>query len=206
MNQLKTSIGILSILLISACSSTTNVYDYYIRNVVESHQTGQLSTGSTKLLFRKIENPSKAQLELVYFKNDTNKVLVFGSHKVVKSFYLQDSVYYFDVTDLYNKVRGDDFIRQMGNLNIFFTHVPAAAIEKFLADWPSIKQSYTMLKPMKETTEEITYAIAYDVMVSFSKTQLGQKPDKAVLWIGKRKHEINTDELIAVFTAFQALK
>ena len=44
--------GIIAIAaLLSACSSTTNVYDYYLKNVIEKHEAGKSATSKSKLLF-----------------------------------------------------------------------------------------------------------------------------------------------------------
>jgi hypothetical protein len=190
--------------LLSACSSTSNVYDYYLKNVIEKHEAGKSATSKSKLLLRGFENTNKAQVEFIAFKTDTSKYLVLGSHKVVKSFYIQDSLYHFDVADLYSRVRGDDFIRQLGDLNIFFTHIPAANAVSFLSVWPILKNEYNVLKPTAGEVAYLDYAITTDVVLSFEKKSLTQQPKDCNIWIGKRKHTVSIVELIKVLTALKA--
>lgn len=186
---------IVSAALLTACSSTTNVYDYYLKNVVETHQTGKSATSKSKLLLRGFESTNKAQVELIAFKTGTEKYLVLGSHKVAKAFYIHDSLYHFDVADLYSRVRGDDFIRQMGDLSVFFTHIPAANAEALLAALPNLKIDYAALQPAKGEVAYLDYALASDVVLSFEKRTLTDQFRVCNIWIGKRKHTIWVDEL-----------
>ena len=194
---------IAALALLTACSSTTNVYDYYIKNAIEKHKTGEIATSKSKLLLRLNESPNKAQVELVAFKKDTLKVLVFGSHKVAKSFYINDSLYSFDVTDLYNRVRGDDFIRQMGDLSVFFTHIPASNVDAFLAAWPNVQSQYTTQIPKEKETLYVDYTLANDVILSFEKKSATQKLTECTIWIGKRKHHVSTINLLKAFNDFK---
>lgn len=186
---------IASAALLTACSSTTNVYDYYLKNVVETHQTGKSATSKSKLLLRGFEGTNKAQVELIAFKTDSMKYLVLGSHKVAKAFYIHDSLYHFDVTDLYSRVRGDDFIRQMGDLTVFFTHIPAATTEAFLNALPNIKNDYNALKPGKNEVAYVDYALASDVVLTFEKRSATEQMKDCIIWIGKRKHEVSVADL-----------
>jgi hypothetical protein len=190
--------------VLTACSSTTNVYDYYLKNVIETHQTGKSSTSKSKLLLRGYEGTNKAQVDLIAFKTDTEKYLVLGSHKVAKAFYIHDSLYHFDVADLYSRVRGDDFIRQMGDLSVFFTHIPAANIENLLTAIPNLKNEYNALKPANGEVAYLDYTLASDVFVSFEKRSLNEQFRSCNIWIGKRKHTISVEDLIKAFTDFKA--
>jgi len=197
--------GIIAIAaFLSACSSTTNVYDYYLKNVIAKHEAGKSATSKSKLLLRGFESTNKAQVEFIAYKTDTSKYLVLGSHKVAKSFYIQDSLYHFDVSDLYSRVRGDDFIRQMGDLNIFFTHIPAAKAVAFLSVWPTLKNDYNALKPTAGEIAYLDYAISTDVVLSFEKKSLTQQPTNCNIWIGKRKHTVSITELTKALTALNA--
>ena len=190
--------------ILTACSSTTNVYDYYLKNVVETHQTGKSATSKSKLLLRGYEGTNKAQVELIAFKTDTSKYLVLGSHKVAKAFYIHDSLYHFDVADLYSRVRGDDFIRQMGDLSVFFTHIPAANAEALLTALPGLKNDYNALKPANGEVAYVDYTLASDVVLSMEKTSATQQVRNCNIWIGKRKHAITIDELTKALTALKA--
>lgn len=187
---------VMAVATLTACSSTTNVYDYYLKNVMDNHRTGEQTTSKSKLLLREFERVNKAQFELVAYKSDSTRYLVIGSHKVAKAFYLHDSLYQFDVADLYSRVRGDDFIRQMGDLSIYFTHIPSEQALTFLDALPQLKTKYASLKPAAGVTEYVDYTIAPDVVVSFSKTSPSQQPTSCVLWIGKRKHTLDTQTLV----------
>jgi len=197
--------GIIAVVAqLSACSSTTNVYDYYLKNVLEKHEAGKSATSKSKLLLRSFESTNKAQVEFIAFKTDTEKYLVLGSHKVSKSFYIKDSLFQFDINDLYSRVRGGDFIRQMGDLNIFFTHIPAAKALAFLSVWPSFKNDYNALKPAFGEVAYLDYAIVTDVVLSFEKKSITQQPNNCNIWIGKRKHTVSMVDLTKALTALKA--
>jgi hypothetical protein len=191
-------------ILASCSNSVTNVYDYYLKNVVETHKTGENSTSSSRLLLRVNESTNKAQVELIAFKADSVKYLVIGSHKVAKAFYIHDSLYHFDVNDLYSRVRGDDFIRQMGDLSVFFTHIPAGSAAMLEDALPGLKSKYTSARPGKDEVVYIDYTVAYDVIVSFEKRAITDKPTECVLWVGKRKHIIDTADLEKALTALRS--
>jgi len=195
---------IASAALLTACFSTTNVYDYYLKNVVETHQTGKSATSKSKLLLRGFESTNKAQVELIAFKTGTEKYLVLGSHKVAKAFYIHDSLYHFDVTDLYSRVRGDDFIRQMGDLTVFFTHIPAANAEAFLTALSNLKTDYAALKPGKDEVAYVDYALAGDVVLTFEKQSTTQQMKDCIIWIGKRKHVISVADLTKALDELKA--
>lgn len=196
MNSFKKLLMISGAFAVTACSSVTNVYDYYITNVVTKSHEAQTSTTKTKLVLRETEGNKKAQLEFILFKQDSSVSLVVGSHKVAKAFYIHDSLYQFDVADLYSRVRGDDFIRQMGDLSVFFTHIPASKVIAFLDEMPNIKQKYAAITPQKDVTEYLNYTIASDLIISFPKSKAGQQPAECVVWVGKRKHELATAQVV----------
>lgn len=191
----------------SSCgNSVTNVWDYYIKNNVEQHRIGQASTSKSKLLYRQQESVSKSQLELIAYKQDTLKYLVIGSHKVAKSFLIYDSIYHFDVSSIYSRVRGDDFIRQMGDLSIHFAHLPADLGERFTMAWPDIKNRYMQAKPGEGETVYIDYTLSSTIFLSFPKTAPVQEPAKCDLWVGRRKHEIRTEDLQKALADLKAFK
>lgn len=184
------------ILFLSACSnSVTNVWDYYVKNNVEKHQAGTSTVSKSKVLYRKNESVNKAQLELVAFKQDSARFLVIGSHKIAKAFYIYDSVYHFDVNNLYSHVRGNDFIRQLGDLTIFFAHIPAEKCQDFLNNWGDVKNKYMQAKPAPGETMYIDYSLSPEIFLSFPKTAAVQEPKDCILWVGRRKHEIATADL-----------
>ena len=190
-----------AITLLSACSqSVTNVYDYYIQNNVEQHDPGVVSASRTKLLYRDQELGSKAQLELIAFKNDRMKCLVVGSHKIAKAFYIHDTQYYIDVKDLYSNVRGNDFIRQLGDLSIFFTNIPSAQCDTFLVNVVKLKADYMKATPADGASANFDLSISSDVFVSLEKKSPTQSFESAsaTLWVGKRKHNIKLEELVKV--------
>jgi len=189
----------LAIAFMSSCSeSVTNVYDYYIKNNIETHKAGTISSSKTKLLYRNQESINKSQLELIAFKNDKMKCLVIGSHKIAKSFYINDSIYYFDVNDLYTNVRGNDFIRQLGDLSIFFTHVPMDKCDIFLANLDKLKSEYMKAAVMDGTSAFFDFAISSDVYFSIEKKFTTEYIENAstYVWVGKRKHKVNMDEFV----------
>lgn len=194
------SVGIL--FFITSCgTSVTNVWDYYVTNEVIVHKAGENSITKKKQLYREQESVNKSQLEMIAVKQDSDAYLVIGSHKVAKSFMIKDSVYTFDVTDLYSRVRGNDFIRQMGDLNIYFTHVPVAKVNEFLVNFELLKKQYTDAAVAKDATTQIDFYLAYNVFVSFEKTKMGQTlPSECVIWVGKRKHAMSTNTLIEVLS------
>lgn len=194
------SAGIL-FLMTSCGSSVTNVWDYYVTNEVIVHKSGENSIFKKKLLYRDQEGVNKSQLEIIAVKQDSDAYLVIGSHKVAKSFMIKDSLYAFDVTDLYSRVRGNDFIRQMGDLNIYFTHVPVVKVNEFLGSFTLLKKQFAEATVTKGATTQIDFYLAYNVFVSFEKTKAGQSlPSACILWVGKRKHEVSTNKLIEFLT------
>ncbi|MES2559881.1 MAG: hypothetical protein V4590_09090, partial [Bacteroidota bacterium] len=194
------TVGIL--FAITSCgSSVTNVWDYYVTNEVVKHKSGENTIFKKKLLLREQESVNKSQLEIIAVKQDSDAYLVIGSHKVAKSFMIKDSVYAFDVTDLYSRVRGNDFIRQMGDLNIYFTHVPVAKVNEFLANFELLKKQYADATVAKDATTQIDFYLAYNVFVSFEKHKAGQQlPSSCTIWAGKRKHQIGTKRLLDALT------
>jgi len=195
-----------SFVLLTSCSkSVTNVYDYYIQNNIVSHESGNIVTSKTKLLYRMQESVNKAQLELIAFKSDTMKCLVVGSHKVAKAFNLFDSTYYFDVNDLYSNVRGNDFIRQLGDLSIYFTNISLSNCNTFLKSVDKLKAEFNKAAPSENTHSHIDFSIQSDVFVSIEKKYYSQTLESAAttIWVGKRKHEIRFEDLIK---AMQELK
>lgn len=196
MKSIFKGLAILTFTVLASCSSSvTNVYDYYLKNEVEAHKAGQNSTSKSKLLLRVNERTNKAQIELVAFKRDSVKYLVIGSHKVAKSFYIHDSLYSFDVNDLYSRVRGDDFIRQMGDLSIFFTHIPAGRAAMLADAMSGLKAQYASARPGTGEVVYIDYTIAADIIFSLEKRTATEKPVECTIWVGKRKHVIATADL-----------
>ncbi len=187
-----------SIALITSCASTsdTNVWDYYIKNDVEKHVEGVTTSSKSKMLFRNMESVNKAQFELLAYSQDTTKYLVIGSHKVAKAFFIHDSLYHFDVNNLYSSVRGNDFIRQLGDLSIYFTHVPAYRCNEFLDNWNDVKTKFNAAVPTSGETIYIDYALTNNVYISFPKSKPSQNQDNCVIWVGKRKHNVQTENLI----------
>jgi hypothetical protein len=182
-------------LLTSCGSSVTNVWDYYVTNEVVVHKEGETAISKRKLLLQKMESVNKSQLDLVAVKQDSNVFLVIGSHKVSKQFFIHDSLYSFDVTDLYSNVRGNDFIRQMGDLSIYFTHVPKKKCDEFLANLEPMKKQFFNAKVSEGSTTQIDFYFSHNVFVSFLKTKQGQEAPKTCnLWVGRRKHELSVKE------------
>jgi hypothetical protein len=191
--------------LLSSCgSSTTNVWDYYVVNEVIKHKEGETAVSQKKLLHRQKESPSKAQLEMIVVKQDDKAYLVLGSHKIAKSFYINDSLYTFSVTDIYSRVRGNDFIRQMGDLSIYFTHVPATKVVDFLNGLDNIKKQYADMQVPKGATGQVDFYLSHNVYVSMEKKQAGQTPSKCILHVGKRRHYISLKELTGIFNQVKA--
>jgi len=187
-------------LLLQSCGSVTNVWDYYVTNEVIVHKQGETTVSKKKLLLRKSESPSKSQLELIAVKQGDASFLVIGSHKIAKSFYVNDSLYSFDVTDIYSSVRGKDFIRQMGDLSIYFTHIPTQKCTEFLNGLETLKKSYSDAVVTKNATTQVDYYFSHNVFASFEKESAKQFPTECILWVGRRKHEISTKELVEALT------
>jgi hypothetical protein len=196
-----------SVLLLASCrSSVTNVWDYYITNEVVAHNPEEATVSKRKILLREQESVNKSQLELIAFRQDSSVFLVIGSHKIAKSFYIHDSLYHFDVKDLYSSVRGNDFIRQMGDLSIYFTHIPVAKCNEFLAKLDKIKSQYAAAAVSKNAVTQVDFYFAPHLFVSFEKTKAGQTPGKCNLWVGKRKHHLDTDDLVEALTELRSFK
>lgn len=193
-------------LLPSCGSSVTNVWDYYVTNEVIVHTPKQTTVSKRKLLLRVNEGATKSQLDLVAVRQDSLAYLVIGSHKVAKSFYFNDSLYSFNVTDLYSRVRGNDFIRQMGDLSIFFTHVPAARVNEFMVNLETMRKAYQDAKVTPGATTQVDFYFSHNVFISFEKTRANQKPTKCFIWVGRRKHQVDTDDLQKAFAELQNFK
>ena len=192
--------------LVSCGHSVTNVWDYYIKNNVEVHVQDSVTITKSQMLYRVGESVTKSQLEFIAFKQDTQKYLVIGSHKIAKTFWINDTVYAFDVKSLYSKVRGDDFIRQLGDLNIYFTHVPMENIEKFLNYLPIFKTTFKATRPVKNETVYIDYQLSPTVYISCPKSNNANNPSDVVLWVGKRKHLTNMSRIIDIMNDMRAFK
>jgi hypothetical protein len=197
--------GVLA-LLTSCGSSVTNVWDYYVTNEVVVHNQEDATVFKKKMLLRETESVNKSQLELIAFKQDSTVYLVIGSHKVSKAFYIHDSLYNFDVTDLYSSVRGNDFIRQMGDLSIFFTHIPLAKCNEFLSKLDKMKKQYASATVSQGATTQVDFYFAHQVFVSFEKSKDGQKPTQCNVWVGRRKHELNTDDFVSALNELKSFK
>ena len=194
-----------ALFLFTECSNTVNVYDYYILNNLANHENGRISNSKVKMLYRKKELSNKAQLELIAFKTDSMKYLVIGSHKLAKAFYLQDSIYYFDVNEIYSNVRGNDFIRQLGDLSIYFTNIPMQNCNKFLSSVERLKAEFNRISFTDGARNHVDYTFQSDVFISIEKRSSSQEAESATttIWVGKRKHTIDLEDLIK---AIQDLK
>lgn len=203
--QLLSVIGILFITQ-SCGNSVTNIWDYYVTNEVVVHKPNQTSISKRKLLLRTRDKGAKSQLDLVAVKQDSNTYLVIGSHSVGKSFYFNDSLYSFNVTDLFSNVRGNDFIRQMGDLSIYYTHVPAQKAIDFLASFETMRKSYLDAKIIDGATTQIDFYFSHNVFMSLEKKSKGDKPKTCLVWVGRRKHEVNINDLKEAFTELKNFK
>jgi hypothetical protein len=190
-----------AVVTLNSCGTKViSVWDYYVTNEVVQHKENETAISKRKLLFQKVERVNKAQLDLVAVKQDTSAYLVIGSHKISKQFYIHDSLYSFDVADLYSRVHGHDFIRQMGDLSIYFTHVPKAKCDEFLATLDTMKKKYSEAKVSKGSVTQIDFYFVHNVFVSLEKEKEGQKPTMCNLWVGRRKHEVAIKDLVKAFT------
>jgi hypothetical protein len=195
------------LLILGSCGSTssvTNVWDYYIKNNLDTHIAGKTIQSKSRILFRHQESPSKSQLEFIAYKNDSAKSFVIGSHKIAKAFVLYDSLYHFDVNDIYSHVRGNDFIRQMGDLSIYFTYIKSDEAELLLKNFESLRTKYNQLTPSQGTSSYIDYTISKDVFISLEKTNIKQQLKEVTLWVGKRKHSIDADDLVKALQDFKS--
>ncbi len=200
------SIFLLTASLVSCGHSVTNVWDYYIKNNVEVHIQDSITISKSELLYRAGESVTNAQIEFIAFKQDSMKYLVIGSHKIAKNFTIQDSVFTFDVKNLYSKVRGDDFIRQLGDLNIYFTHVPMENIDKLLNYIPVLRAAYKNTRPVKNETINVDYQLSPTVYISLPKDNNANNPSDVILWVGKRKHIINVNKLQDILNEMKAFQ
>lgn len=194
-----------TVLLLGSCSmSVTNVWDYYVKNHVEHHKAGQSSMSKSKVLYRKQESPNKAQLELIAYKSDSMKCLVIGSHKIAKAFIIYDTLYHFDVNDLYSSVRGNDFIRQMGDLSIYFTHISASDCDALQKGIDGLRAKFGQAMLTAGATSYMDYAVSPEVFVSAEKTSASQQLKEVTLWVGKRKHKMDADDLVKALQDFKS--
>ena len=194
MNLIRKSILIGAVALMTSCGGVTNVYDYYQTNVIDQHSKGATQSTSSMLLLRINEGSSKAQFELIAYKSDSAKFLIWGSHKMVKSVKQNGNTASYDVDDL-NTPINEDGTPHKGNLSIFFTHIPAEDAYAFLDAWPALKTQYLGLKPSKGQVIYVNYTLANDIVISFPKKSVNQQPVDCVVWVGKRKHQMPTGQL-----------
>jgi len=97
---------------------------------------------------------------IAYKKDSLNKYLVLGSVIESKAVSIQNNTYLIDIQSLYGNQK-EDGMEIKGDLGIYYTHVPASAIEKFLADYQGIKASYAAAKPNKDVVS-FSYAVSND--------------------------------------------
>jgi len=187
-----------TLFIFTQCSNTVNVYDYYVLNNLANHESGNISSSKMKLLFRDKESGRGAQLEMIAFKSGSTKYMVIGSHKMAKPFYLNDSIYYFDIDEVYSNVKGSDFIRQLGDLSIYFTHISMKDCNTFIKSVEKLTEEFNKASPADGARSHIDYTIQSDVFISIEKKYATQsfESSTATIWIGKRKHNINLDDFI----------
>lgn len=187
---------------ITSCASVnTNVSDYYLKNAVESLKSGESTQANTKTLLVSATKVNHAKFELIAYKKDSlNKYLVLGSVIESKAVSIQNNTYLIDIQSLYGKQK-EDGMEVKGDLGIYYTHVPASAIEKFLADYQGIKASYAAAKPNKDVIS-FSYAVSNDVLFTFDKISPNQSIDDCTVWVGKSKHVVNTIDLIKALNDF----
>ncbi len=197
-NIINISCFFLFMALLSSCgNSVTNVWDYYMKNNVEVHKVSGITSSKSKMLYRKNES-SLCQLEFIAYRQDSSRYLIIGSHLVGKSFYINDSLYSFDVRSLYSRAKGNDMIRQMGDLSVYFTHVPGERVDDFLRDWTELRATYKTTKPGNDQTVYIDYALSGNVYMSFPKKGNRDNPSDCIVWVGRRKHEMTVSSLLKV--------
>lgn len=194
MNVIQKFLFVGAVALITSCAGETNVYDYYQTNVIDQHTKGATQNTSSKLLLRINEGPSKAQFELIAYQSDSEKYLILGSHKMVKSVKQNGSTVSYDVDELNTPVHADGTPHK-GKLSIFFTHIPVADALSFLDALPALKTKYLALKPSKGQVMYVNYTLANDIVISFPKKSITQQPVDCVVWVGKRKHQLPVGQL-----------
>jgi len=198
---------VLGLALVSCGHSVTNVWDVYAKNQVAKYTQDSMTVTKTELLYRTGEATDKAQFEFVAFKQDTQKYLIIGSHTFGKTFNIQESSYVFNVKSLISKAKDEDYIRQVGELNVYFTHVPYEAIDRFLNYLPNLRASYKENKPASGgQTLYIDYQLSPQVIVSFPKDGNNNNPSDVILWVGKRKHEMSMSRLIDIMNEMRDFK
>ncbi len=196
-------IGVATMLLASCSRSVVNVYDYYVMNGIENRQDSAMaSTSACRVLYNKQQSTSLAQFELVAYKKDTLRYLIFGSYVLGKSAKINNQQYHFTVTDLYSGISDKEQAKQQGDLSVTFAHVDLARAAQLLNELPDLKARFNAAKPAKFETMRIEYNLSKEVLLSLEKNSIKDKPLVWQVWVNGRKNVISMFELEKALKSF----
>ncbi|TAE81343.1 MAG: hypothetical protein EAY81_09860 [Bacteroidetes bacterium] len=199
------SLSFVALLLTSCSNSIVQVYDYYILNGVEQRPDSAVaSSSSSRLLFRDQESASKAQFELVAYKKDTLKYLIFGSHAIGKSAKINNEQYHFKITDVYSSISDKEDAKQLGDMSITFAHVDALTIQQLIDNLVELKARFAAAKVAKGEVVNIEYNLSKEVVLSWQKKYVSDRPGVCYIWVNNRKNSIHMVDFEQALKAFVA--
>lgn len=195
-----------ALLLLSSCGSSqqvTNVWEYYVTNEVIQHNSESTSLVKRKLLMSTRDDKNRSQFELVAVKQDSTVSLIIGSQKFAKNFTINDSQYVIDVVDVFPDMEKEE-MAQVGDLYIYFEKVPASKCIEFLDKLPEMRRQYSEAQVTEGAVTQIDFYFTHNVFVSLEKDRAGEQPTNCYVWVGKRKHKVNTKAFVAALTELRS--
>lgn len=195
----------IALAFLSACGSSqvTNVWEYYVTNDVVKHQADSTTLSKRKLLLSMRDNENMSQFELIAVKQDSAVYMVIGSQKMAKTFIINDSQYVMDVVDVYPGIK-EETMAQVGDLTIYFDKVPASKCIEFLDKLPEIRKQYMDAPVSDDAITQIDFYFTDNVFISLEKKHVGEQPSTCSVWVGKRKHVVDTKQLVKALTALKS--
>jgi hypothetical protein len=154
------------------------------------------------VLYNKQQSTSQSQFELIAYKKDTLRYLIFGSYVLGKSAQINNQQYHFTITDLYSGISDKEQAKQQGDLSITFAHVDLARASQLLNDIPDLRARFNAAKPAKSETMRIEYNLSKEVSLSLEKNSPKDKLLVWQVWVNGRKNEISLFELEKALKSF----
>lgn len=197
-------ISFIALLFTSCSKSIVDVYDYYVINGVEQRPDSAVtSVSNARLLFRD-KTAGSSQFELVAFKKDTMKYLILGSHVFGKSAKINNEQYHFNITDVYTGISDKEQTKQLGDMSVTFAHVDAATIKQLIDALVDIKARFAAAKVAKGEVVNIEYNLSKEVVLSWKKKYVSDRPSTCYVWVNNRKNTINMVDFEQALKAFVA--
>ncbi len=190
--------------LLSSCGSqqVTNVWEYYVTNEVVQHTPDSTTLSKRMLLMSLREEKNKSQFELIAVKQDSTVFLVIGSQKLAKTFTINDSQYVIDVVDVYPGLKEEE-MAQIGDLSIYFDKVPVQKCNEFLDKLPEMRRQYADAQVSEGSITQIDFYFTHNIFLSLEKDRVGEQPNTCYVWVGRRKHQVNTRQFVEALTALR---